>query len=98
MNELALFSGDDVLAERVREALRQLAADFELRRVTSAEGVIRDLNFEFPHVTVVNVDDPVVDGMGLLEEMKRDPWLHYGALSWSMPVPTRRSPRRPRRG
>ena len=80
MNELALFSGDDVLAERVREALRQLAADFELRRVTSAEGVIRDLNFEFPHVTVVNVDDPVVDGMGLLEEMKRDPWLHYGAL------------------
>lgn len=80
MNELALFSGDDVLAGRVREALGRLAGDFELRRVTSAEGVVRDLNFEFPHVTVVNVDDPVVDGLSVLEEMKRDPWLHYGAL------------------
>ncbi|MFW6292786.1 MAG: hypothetical protein ACOC7V_10725 [Spirochaetota bacterium] len=64
MNELALFIGDEVLAERVGEALQQLAADFELRRVTSAEGAIRDLNFEFPHVTVVDVDDPEVDGMG----------------------------------
>ncbi|MFW5688317.1 MAG: cyclic nucleotide-binding domain-containing protein [Spirochaetota bacterium] len=80
MSELALLSGDEVLLHRVEEVAARFDGSFQLSRVTSWERVPKYLSFEFPHVTIVNVDEPGVNGYAVLAEMKRDPWLHSGAL------------------
>lgn len=80
MNDLALFTADEVLIDRVKEAVGHLGELFAARVVSSWSATLKDLNFEFPHVTIIHVDDEVVSGYRVIEEMKLDPWLHYGAL------------------
>ena len=80
MNELALLSADDLLAQRVETAVSQLSDGFSLTHVPTWERTVRYLNFEFPHVTIISVDEQGVNGFDVLTEMKRDPWLHFGAL------------------
>jgi anti-sigma regulatory factor (Ser/Thr protein kinase)/CheY-like chemotaxis protein len=80
MNELALLSGDPLLTERVSQMVGHQSDVFELTTVTEWDQALRFLNFEFPHVTVIHVGDGAVDGLDVIAEMKKDPWLHYGAL------------------
>lgn len=80
MNELALLTADEPLLDRVREITDHLADSFELRQIPDRERISRYLQFEFPHVTVVNVDEESLRGCEILTQMREDPWLHFGAL------------------
>ena len=80
MNELAVLSGDQWLHERAGEAAERFGGLYGVTSVTSRDQVVRFLNFEFPHVTVINLDEEAVNGYQILTEMREDPWLHFGAL------------------
>ncbi len=80
MNELAVLSGDERLHERAAEVAERFSGLYGLTSVTAWKQVVRFLNFEFPHVTVISLDEKKINGYRILKEMKKDPWLHFGAL------------------
>lgn len=80
MNTVAVLGTDAQLRERAAEAVSEVADDFQLIVVDNPERVNKHLNYEFPEINVVYMDDLEIPGAEVLAEMRRDPWLHFGGL------------------
>ncbi|GEM_PF-6666381 len=52
---------------------------FEVTFLKTRTMGIQYLNYELPEINLINWSDPVLKSAEIVEEMRKDPWLHYGA-------------------
>lgn len=78
MPDVLLLCTDDALNQMVREALEPLSG-FELTVLKTRTMGIQYLNYELPEINILYWNDRVIDMAALVEEIRKDPWLHYGA-------------------
>ncbi|MEI8095144.1 MAG: cyclic nucleotide-binding domain-containing protein [Spirochaetales bacterium] len=79
MGSFALISSDDRLNAEVRRIQEGIADSFEVTVLRSKAAAIQFLNYELPEIHLINWSDPSGLGKAIVEEIKKDPWLHYGA-------------------
>jgi anti-sigma regulatory factor (Ser/Thr protein kinase) len=53
---------------------------FEPVFIDEAEGALEYLKYELPEISLINISDFRIDTSGIIDSIKADPWLHYGAL------------------
>ncbi len=61
---------------RIQESIPE---SFEVTVLRSKASAIQFLNYELPEIHLINWSDPTGLGKTIVEEIKKDPWLHYGA-------------------
>jgi anti-sigma regulatory factor (Ser/Thr protein kinase) len=80
MRKIPVVSSDAKLNEIVK--LECARSEGELAPVffpDSAE-VIEFLKYELPEIKIFYFSDPKIDCLGILKEIQKDPWLHYGGI------------------
>lgn len=78
MPDIVLLSTDEDLNAQVREAVARYPR-FELTVLKTKTMGIQYLNYELPEINLINWSDKVIQVDAIVEELMRDPWLHYGA-------------------
>jgi hypothetical protein len=48
--------------------------------LTTADDALEFLNLELPELVFVNFSDPAIDSFALLNDILKDPWLHFGGI------------------
>ena len=79
MGSFALISSDERLNAEVRRIQESIPESFEVTVLRSKASAIQFLNYELPEIHLINWSDPTGLGKTIVEEIKKDPWLHYGA-------------------
>ncbi len=80
MTTIAVLSSNTEIQETVKAAVSQLHNEFEAQIVEDWDGTLRHLNYDFPEVNLVYTADPVLPASQVLEQMRSDPWLHFGGI------------------
>ncbi len=80
MRQIAVLSSDDNLNKRIESLLRKAAPDCSPVIIDDAPQFLEFLNYELPELSVCNFSDPEINAEAVLEEIKADPWLHYGGI------------------
>ena len=47
---------------------------------TDRNEVVEFLKYELPEIKIIYFSDPAIDAAGILDEIRQDPWLHYGGV------------------
>jgi anti-sigma regulatory factor (Ser/Thr protein kinase) len=80
MRQIAVLSSDDNLNKRITSLLRRAAPDYCPATMDDGRKFLEFLNYELPELSICNLSDPEINAEAVLEEIKADPWLHYGGI------------------
>lgn len=80
MRKMPVISSDAELNDRVQRICKKLGNYFIPVFIDSADEALEYLLYELPDVNLVNFSDEAIDTVRVLEEIKSDPWLHYGGI------------------
>lgn len=80
MKKIPVLSGDDRLNEFIRVQCAEFGVEFVPVFFTDRNEVIEFLKYELPEIKIIYFSDPAIDATGILEEIRKDPWLHYGGV------------------
>jgi hypothetical protein len=80
MRKIPVVSSDAKLNEIIR--LECARSEGELTPVffSDSDEVIEFLKYELPEMKIFYFSDPSIDSLGILQEIQKDPWLHYGGI------------------
>jgi hypothetical protein len=79
VGSFALISSDERLNAEVRRIQEGIPGSFEVTVLRSLASAVQFLNYELPEIHLINWSDPTGLGKAIVAEIKKDPWLHYGA-------------------
>jgi hypothetical protein len=80
MRKIPVLSGDDRLNEFIRVQCEDFGTEFVPVFFTDRTEVIEFLKYELPEIKIIYFSDQAIDAAGILEEIRKDPWLHYGGV------------------
>jgi CRP-like cAMP-binding protein len=80
MRKIPVVSSDEKLNEIIRLECARSEGEFAPVFFADQGEVIEFFKYELPEMKILNFSDPKVDCMGILREIKEDPWLHYGGI------------------
>jgi hypothetical protein len=80
MRKIPVVSSDAKLNEIIR--LESARSEGELAPIFFSDSVevIEFLKYELPEIKIFYFSDPHIDCLGILKEIQKDPWLHYGGI------------------
>jgi Cyclic nucleotide-binding domain/Histidine kinase-like ATPase domain len=80
MRKIPVVSSDAKLNEIIR--LECARSEGELTPVFFSDSVevIEFLKYDLPEIKLFYFSDPQIDCLGILKEIQKDPWLHYGGI------------------
>lgn len=78
MPEILLLSTDDPMNGMIQDSVSRYPY-FELTILKTKTMGIQYLNYELPEINIIHWSDKVIHVEAIVEELMRDPWLHYGA-------------------
>jgi hypothetical protein len=80
MRKIPVVSSDAKLNEIIQ--LECARSEGELTPVffANSDEVIEFLKYELPEMKIFYFSDPTIDSLGILKEIQKDPWLHYGGI------------------
>jgi len=80
MRKIPVVSSDAKLNEIIR--LECARSEGELTPVFFSDSVevIEFLKYDLPEIKIFYFSDPKIDCLGILKEIQKDPWLHYGGI------------------
>jgi len=80
MRKIPVVSSDVKLNEIIR--LECARSEGELTPVffSDSDEVIEFLKYELPEMKIFYFSDTSIDSLGILKEIQKDPWLHYGGI------------------
>lgn len=80
MRKIPVVSSDAKLNEIIQ--LECARSEGELAPVffSDSNEVIEFLKYELPEMKIFYFSDPCIDSLGILKEIQKDPWLHYGGI------------------
>ncbi|MFP4362761.1 MAG: cyclic nucleotide-binding domain-containing protein [Spirochaetia bacterium] len=78
MPTVSVICSDERINSDLRGICANLAADFQPHFLRTRTRAIQFLNYEMPEINVVYLSDPALNAKVIIEEIRNDPWLHYG--------------------
>lgn len=80
MRKIPVVSSHEKLNERIRLECERAGGDFAPVFFRDRDEVVEFMKYELPEIKILYFSDRSVDCAGVLEEIKTDPWLHYGGV------------------
>jgi hypothetical protein len=80
MRKIPVVSSDAKLNEAIRLECSRTEGDLSPEFFSDSVEVIEFLKYELPEIKIFYFSDPKVDCLGILKEIQKDPWLHYGGI------------------
>ncbi|HPE35901.1 MAG TPA: cyclic nucleotide-binding domain-containing protein [Spirochaetales bacterium] len=80
MRKIPVISSDMRLNEFIRAQCESFGSEFVPVFMTGRDEVTAFLKYDLPEIKIVNFSDTSVDSIGLLDEIRKDPWLYYGGI------------------
>ena len=80
MVTIVALSTEEALSKKIRAHCGEHEDDFHLIFPNDINAIVQYLNYELPEICILNCTDQLIDHRGVLQEIKKDPWLHYGGL------------------
>ncbi len=80
MRKVPVISSDSKLNEFIKSQCAVFGNEFSPVFMTQKEEVTAFLKYELPEIKIVYFSDPGVDAAGIMEEIRKDPWLYYGGV------------------
>lgn len=80
MRKVPVISSDDKLNEFIKSQCAVFGTEFSPVFMTEKDEVTAFLKYELPEIKIVYFSDPKVDARGIMEEIRKDPWLYYGGV------------------
>lgn len=77
MGLVLLINSDTNVRESVRESFaRKKPHGFTVKMISTQERALESLNFDLPEVIIINCTDPSLSYKSIVDEVKKDAWLH----------------------
>lgn len=77
MGLVVLANSDRKVKEKAKEAFKgKKLSGYTIKMITCEERALESLNFELPEVVIINCADPKLSYRNIIEESKKDAWLH----------------------
>lgn len=80
IKSIAVVSTDESVNDEIRRVCDRFAEDFEPVFLKNEERIVQFLNYDLPEINVIYCSDRGVDVEHVVEEIRHDPWLHYGGI------------------
>jgi len=80
MRKIPVISSDDKLNEFIKQQCARFGGDFVPEFFQDKDAVLASLKYELPDVKIIYFSDNKIDIPSLLQEVREDPWLHYGGI------------------
>lgn len=80
MLKIPVISGDDSLNNFIRSQCQALGNEYQPVFLKDREEIIEYLKYDLPEIKMMYFSDPSIDAMAILDEIRKDPWLHYGGV------------------
>ncbi len=80
MRKMPVISTDVEINHRITQICERFRNYFAPVFFDNAGKALEYLKYELPEINVINFSDPNVDTGMVLEQIKADPWLHYGGV------------------
>jgi len=80
MKKFPVVSSDDKLNNFVRAQCKALGGDYHPVFYKDRNEVIEFLKYELPEIKLIYFSDKTIDTKAIMEEIAKDPWLHYGGV------------------
>jgi hypothetical protein len=80
MNKIAILNSDESLNHRILTFCDELGSEFEPVFIREYYRSLEYLNYELPEISIFNFTDTKIDMFSILQQVKGDPWLHYGGI------------------
>lgn len=80
MKKFPVISGDDALNAFINAQCKAMGGDYQPVFFKKKNEVIEYLKYELPEIKMINFSDKIIDAKSILEEIAKDPWLHYGGV------------------
>ena len=77
MGLVLLINSESSIRGDVKESFeRRKPSGYSVKMISNTERALESLNFDLPEVVILNCNDPVFHYRELIEEVKKDAWLH----------------------
>jgi len=80
MRKMAVISSDLQLNAKISQISQKFQDFFEPEFLSNPKQAIEFLKYELPEICVIHFSDPGVSSLQVIEEIKKDQWLHYAGL------------------
>ena len=80
MSTIPFITSDPSMVETVAPLVSTSSCPMDLEIFIDPAKALEYLAIEMPELVFVNFSDPKIDAFGLLEDMKKDPWLLHGGV------------------
>jgi hypothetical protein len=80
MGNIAVLSSDDKLNNKILELCAEFKQEFTPVYLRDKTRILQYLSYELPELNIFNLSDRYVKTRDILEEIKKEPWLHYGSI------------------
>lgn len=80
MLKIPVISGDEKLNSYIKSQCDAMGNDYSPVFMKNKEEVIAYLKYELPEIKMMYFSDPAVEARAILDEIRKDPWLHYGGV------------------
>ncbi|MBU0927576.1 MAG: cyclic nucleotide-binding domain-containing protein [Spirochaetes bacterium] len=80
MIKIPVISGNDSLNSFIRSQCLAMGNDYVPVFFKNKDEVIAYLKYELPEIKMIYFSDPTIEAKAVLDEIGKDPWLHYGGV------------------
>jgi len=80
MQKMPVISSDVELNDRIRKICGKFDNYIIPIFIDESRDALEYLKYELPEVNVINFSDQNIDTSAILDQIKSDPWLHYGGI------------------
>jgi len=80
MRKIPVVSGDEKLRKIISQECAKFKGEFTPTFFDTPEEVVEFLKYELPEMKIFSFCDKKGDAFKVLQEIKDDPWLHYGGI------------------
>jgi hypothetical protein len=80
MLKIPVISGDETLNAFIKEQSESAGNEYVPVFLKEKNEVIAYLKYELPEIKMMYFSDPSIEAGAILDEVRQDPWLHYGGF------------------
>ena len=80
MLKIPVISGDEKLNSYIKSQCDAMGNEYAPVFMKDRDEVIAYLKYELPEIKMMYFSDPAVEARAILDEIRKDPWLHYGGV------------------
>lgn len=80
MTKIPVISGDDSLNSFIKSQCAAMGHEYVPVFFKNKDEVVAYLKYDLPEIKMIYFSDPTIEARAVLEEIGKDPWLHYGGV------------------